>query len=210
MEKHCDIKELVLASRNNKKIEEIRRITAELGIVVRSIDEFPDCHDVDETANTFEGNSLKKAREICACTGLPALADDSGLEVDALDKAPGVYSARYAGTHATDAQNVIKLLASLGDSSERSARFRCVIALVSPDGKEVVFDGKVEGTIAQKQQGDNGFGYDPIFFPEGYEPHSDKGGNVGVTFAQMDAAQKDAQSHRGRALEKFIHWLKNL
>lgn len=192
------ISEMVLATRNKKKLEEIGRITSGFGIKVRSLAEFSRCPEVEETADTFEGNALKKAREICACTGLVALADDSGLEVDALGGAPGVYSARYAGEGATDARNVSKLLHALGDNPRRGARFRCVIALVTLDEEEAVFDGKVEGAIGHEEQGSNGFGYDPIFFPEGH----------GRTFAQMDAVEKDSMSHRGRALEKFAAWLK--
>jgi len=193
------IGEIVLATGNRKKLEEIRRITADMGITVRTIKEFPDCPEVVEDADTFEGNALKKAREISAHTGLAALADDSGLEVDALGGAPGVYSARYAGEKATDAENVGKLLRELSRAEgERTARFHCVIALVLPDGAEEVFDGKVEGRIGGAGRGHNGFGYDPVFFPEGHER----------TFAEMDASEKDSMSHRGRALEKFREYLR--
>lgn len=194
--------EIILATRNRKKLEEIGRITSPLGITLRTLNEFPHCPEVEETEKTFEGNALKKAREICAATGLVALADDSGLEVDALDGAPGVYSARYAGQDATDAGNVNKLLMEMGSIPEdrRTARFRCVIALATPDGLEEVFDGSVEGRIGTSEKGHNGFGYDPVFFPEGH----------GRTFAEMDAEEKDGMSHRGRALGKFAARLMSL
>lgn len=191
--------EIVLATGNKKKLEEISRITANMGITLRTLTEFPDCPEVIEDADTFEGNALKKAREISAHTGLAALADDSGLSVDALGGAPGVYSARYAGENATDAENVGKLLGELSSASGlRTARFHCVIALVLPDRTEQVFDGRVEGSIGDSQRGDNGFGYDPVFFPEGHER----------TFAEMGASEKDSMSHRGRALQKFLQYLK--
>lgn len=194
--------EIVLATRNRKKIEEIARITSPLGIRLRTLDEFPACPEVEETEETFRGNALKKAREICACTGLPALADDSGLEVDALGGAPGVYSARYAGQDATDAGNLEKLLTemSLITEDKRTARFRCVIALAAPGGMEEAFDGSVEGRIGHDQKGHNGFGYDPVFLPEGHNR----------TFAEMSAADKDGMSHRGRALEKLAARLMGL
>lgn len=195
-----DIKEIVLATKNLRKLKELQRITANLGITVQSLAGFPDCPDVVEDGDTFRDNALKKAREICAYTGMPALADDSGLEVDALGGAPGVYSARYAGEHATDADNVAKVLSGLKESADasRAGRFHCVIALVTPSGTEQVFDGAVEGKIISKQRGNNGFGYDPVFVPEGHER----------TFAEMDATEKDSMSHRGRALEKFIAYIK--
>jgi XTP/dITP diphosphohydrolase len=188
MAKKSPLKEIALATGNLKKLEEISRITGGMGITLRTLTEFPDCPEVVEDADTFEGNALKKAREISAHTGLAALADDSGLEVDALDGSPGVFSARYAGQEATDADNVRKLLAELSSvTGDRSARFRCVIALALPDGTEEVFDGSVEGRIGTEEHGHNGFGYDPVFFPEGHER----------TFAEMDASEKDSMSHRG-------------
>lgn len=189
------MKELVLATANRKKLAEMARILDGLGVRLLSVADFPSMPDVVEDAGSFEGNALKKAREVMRHTGLASLADDSGLEVDALGLAPGVYSARYAGEGATDADNVDKLLLELRDTpaQERTARFRCVIALVTPDGAERTFEGKVEGTIGSARHGDNGFGYDPLFFPEGH----------GRTFAQMAAEEKDSMSHRGRALAAF-------
>jgi len=201
MAKTAELREMVLATGNRKKLEEINRITGSMGITLRTLTEFPGFPEVVEDADTFEGNALKKAREICAFTGLAALADDSGLEVDALNGAPGVYSARYAGEDATDAENVRKLLSELSRTDrEKSARFHCVIALVLPDGTEKVFDGRVEGRIGEAEQGHNGFGYDPVFFPEGHDR----------TFAEMDATEKDSMSHRGRALEKFREYLQEI
>lgn len=189
------MKELVLATANKKKLAEMARILEGLGITLRSIAEFPGMPDVVEDAGSFEGNALKKAREVARQTGLAALADDSGLEVDALGLAPGVYSARYAGEGATDADNVRKLLHELGNTppSRRTARFRCVIALVTPDGAERTFEGKVEGAIGTKLRGEGGFGYDPVFIPEGHDR----------SFAEMSAQEKDSMSHRGRALAAF-------
>lgn len=194
------LKEIVLATRNRKKLKEMERITAGLGIVLRTVDDFPDMPDVVEDGETFSENALKKAREISSFTGLAALSDDSGLEVDALGRAPGVYSARYAGENATDQENVEKMLKDLGGATDRTARFRCVIALVAVGGHgpvEEIFDGTVEGDIGHELRGDNGFGYDPVFFPEGHER----------TFAEMDASEKDSMSHRGRALKKFREYL---
>lgn len=196
------LKEIVVATRNRKKLEEIGRITGGFGISLKTLDEFPGSPEVVEDGETFKHNALKKAREISAHTGLAALADDSGLEVDALQGAPGVYSARYAGEDATDADNVSRLLRELGSAStdRRTARFHCVIALVTPSGIEEVFDGTVEGRIGTEERGHNGFGYDPVFFPEGHSR----------TFAEMDASEKDGMSHRGRALQKFADFLNKL
>jgi len=193
------VKEIVVATRNRRKLEEIGRITGEMGITLRTLEEFPACPEVVEDGETFRDNALKKARETSAFTGLAALADDSGLEVDALKGEPGVYSARYAGKDATDADNVKKLLSKLSSCTDgRAARFRCVLAFVTPDGLEEVFDGKVEGSIGTVERGHNGFGYDPVFFPQGYDR----------TFAEMSAGEKDGMSHRGRALEKFGQYLR--
>lgn len=185
---------VVLASANAKKAKEIARIAgATLDLVPRP-DHVP---DVVEDADTFEGNARLKAVALAEATGLSALADDSGLEVDALGGAPGVRSARFAGEEATDEQNVDLLLAQLAsrsDPADRRARFRCVIVLLDPDGTEVVVDGTVEGTIAAAPRGDRGFGYDPVFVPDG---------SGGLTFAEMDLADKDALSHRGRALQRL-------
>lgn len=194
------VMELVVATRNRKKVEEIRRILEGLHVELLTLEDFPGCPDVEETEGTFEGNALKKAREVAACSGKAALADDSGLEVDALGGAPGVYSARYAGAESSDRENVGKLLVELGDlpEDERRGRFVCVIALAYPDGRTETFSGSVEGSIGRESAGQWGFGYDPVFYPEGH----------GRTFAQMSAAEKDSMSHRGRALRKLREFIK--
>ncbi|MBF0262547.1 MAG: XTP/dITP diphosphatase [Magnetococcales bacterium] len=191
---------LVIATRNRKKMEEIRRILTLPENDPFSLDDFPGCPEVIEDGMTFTENADKKALAVARFTGLPALADDSGLVVDGLDGAPGVYSARYAGDEATDAQNVAKLLDALAarPQASRSARFECVLALADPNGQTAHFTGTVEGRIADHPMGHNGFGYDPIFIPVGHD----------LTFALMPAADKDAMSHRGRALAmlaKDIH-----
>src|SRR5512144_2943947 len=164
--------EIVLATRNKKKIEEIRRITAGLPVTVLSLDDFPGCPETVEDRDTFEGNAVKKADEVCRFTGRPALADDSGLEVDTLGGAPGVYSARYAGGTGggNDVRNYEKLLAELEGvpDGQRSARFVCVIALAFPEGTVKTFRGYSEGCISHKPRGKSGFGYDPVFVPKGF------------------------------------------
>lgn len=192
--------EIVAATRNSKKLAEIGRMLEGSGISLLGLDDAGVCPEVDEDAPDFRGNALKKARETAQCTGRAALADDSGLVVDALDGAPGVYSARYSGPEATDSENNKKLFEALKGvpAEKRTARFVCALALVLPsDGSggvsgdsEYVFEGKVEGRIAEAPMGQSGFGYDPLFIPEGHER----------SFAQMSGQEKDSMSHRGRAL----------
>jgi len=186
---------LVLATRNQGKINEFRRILEELApgqIELIGVDQFPDLVDVDETGSTFEENSLLKSRYTCAATGLPAIADDSGLCVDALNGDPGIYSARWAGIHGDDQANIEKLLEQLKDVPEdkRTARFKCVASLVLPDGREQIAEGRFEGHILHAPVGENGFGYDPIFQPLG----------LSISSAQMSAQEKDLVSHRGKSL----------
>lgn len=190
---------MVAATRNRKKLEEIRRITEGMPVTLLTLDEFPGCPEVQETEDTFEGNAAAKALSIARCTGRAAIADDSGLEVEALGGAPGVLSARYAGEGATDRDNLDKLLREMEavPGVRRGARFVCVIAFALPDGTVETFRGEVRGTIGRRPLGRTGFGYDPVFFPEGRDR----------TFAEMSAAQKDALSHRGRALEEFRRYL---
>jgi XTP/dITP diphosphohydrolase len=188
---------VVLASANPKKAGEIAAIAGDRIALVARPAEVP---DVIEDADTFEGNARLKAVALVEATGLAALADDSGLEVDALDGEPGVFSARYAGEGASDADNVAKLLAALEaagalEPSARTARFRAVVILRRADGAEVVCEGVVEGTIADAPRGDGGFGYDPVFVATDGD---------GRTFGEMDAAAKHAISHRGRALEELV------
>ncbi len=191
--------EIVLATRNKKKIEEIRRITEDLPIAIRSLADFSECPETVEDRDSFEGNATKKAVEVCQCTGKIALADDSGLAVDALDGAPGVFSARYAGEGADDVRNYEKLLAELKGvpPDKRTARFACCIALAFPDGKVMTFFGEARGSITMEPKGKTGFGYDPVFLPDGYTR----------TFAEMTGAEKDCLSHRGKALEKLAKFL---
>ena len=197
---------IVLATRNRKKTEEIRRILAGRGISLQNLEDFPACPEVVEDGTTFQENAVKKAQQVAHYSGLPALADDSGLVVDALDGAPGVYSARYAGPDASDRENVDKLLISLQQAvktkgSNRHAHFECVLSLAHPSGAVRSFSGRVDGYIVETPQGENGFGYDPIFAPHDSTQASTQAPTQ--TFAEIGAEQKDAMSHRGRALALF-------
>ncbi len=184
---------LLVATRNRHKLEEIRQIFALPGLDLLAADEVPGLpEDVVEDAETFEGNALKKARELCVASGLWTLADDSGLEVVALGNAPGVYSARYAGEPCSYPANNAKLLREMADVADRRARFRCVIALCAPDGREWTVEGRCPGRIIGESRGANGFGYDPLFVPDGYSQ----------TFAELDGATKNSISHRGLALRQ--------
>jgi len=192
--------EIVLATRNKKKIEEINRITSGMPISILTIDDFPGCTEVEEEGSTFEYNAVKKAVTIAKYTGKPSLADDSGLEVYALNGAPGTLSSRYAGMDSNDMKNIEKLLSEMNSVSdeERGARFVCCMALSFPDGDVKTFFGYVEGKIGREPKGSFGFGYDPVFYPKGRS----------MTFAEMSSNEKDALSHRGKALRKFLNYLK--
>ena len=185
---------LIVATRNPDKLIELRRIldAGQVPVDVSDLDEFPDMPEVAETGLTFTENALLKARAVAAYTGLPAVADDSGLCVDALNGMPGVLSARWAGRHGDDDANLELVLAQLADipAGHRGAQFACAAALVLPSGAEHVAEGLLEGSLTTAPRGTNGFGYDPIFVPDGYE----------ITTAEMDPADKDKISHRGRAL----------
>ena len=181
---------LVLASRNRKKLEEIRVLFHLPELEVVCAVDVPGAPEVEEDGDTFEANAIKKAVALARAAGAWSLADDSGLEVDALGGAPGVRSARYAGEPADDAANNRKLLEDLGGRADRSARFRCVIALASPSGAARTVSGACEGRIIAAPRGAGGFGYDPLFVPIGFEQ----------TFAELDAAAKNRISHRGQAL----------
>ena len=187
-------KRVVLATRNAHKIGELRAILADLGVDVDLVGmaDYPDVPDVAETELTFAGNALLKAVAVAEATGLPAVADDSGICVDALNGMPGVLSARWSGSHGDDEANLRLLLAQLADvpAGERGARFVCVAALVLPSGGEHLAEGEVLGQLTRSPHGSNGFGYDPIFVPDGFE----------LTTAQMSADEKDKISHRGKAL----------
>jgi XTP/dITP diphosphohydrolase len=182
--------DLIIATRNAHKLEEIQAILGRTGLVIGSALDFPDLPDVEETGSTFEENAALKALALATATGLPALGDDSGLEVDALDGAPGIYSARYAGEPVDYAANNRKLLAALNRSTNRRARFRTALALARPNGTLLYVDGRCEGVIATAPRGTAGFGYDPLFIPDGETR----------TFAEMPAAEKNLISHRARAL----------
>lgn len=188
-------KKLVIATRNPGKIVEFRRILNELSdgaVELMGTDEFPNLVDVEETGTTFAENALLKARYTAKATGLPAIADDSGLCVDALDGNPGLFSARWAGVHGNDKANVAKVLDELAEvaDAKRGAHFICVAALVMPDGREALAEGFFHGRILRAPVGENGFGYDPIFSPHG----------MSISSAQMNAEEKDAISHRGKSL----------
>jgi XTP/dITP diphosphohydrolase len=186
---------LVLATRNQGKITEFRRILEALApgeIELVGVDQFPDLIDVEETGSTFEENSLLKARYTSKATGLPAIADDSGLCVDVLNGDPGIFSARWAGEHGKDRANLEKVLDQLKDipDDKRTAHFMCVASLVLPDGRHQVAEGRFDGHILRAPVGENGFGYDPIFQPLG----------MSISSAQMSADEKDVASHRGKSL----------
>lgn len=196
---------LLLASRNAKKLRELQRIVASeglSGIEVLSLDDVPPFPEAPETAPDFEGNALAKARDAAAATGLPSVADDSGISIDALNGMPGVLSARWCGKHGDDEANIDLVLGQLGDvpDERRVGAFVSVVALVVPGGDEVVVRGEWPGTIRRERSGANGFGYDPIFQPEGYD----------ITSAEMTAEQKDSLSHRGRALRLLLPHLGKL
>lgn len=193
---------IVVASANPKKAAELAELLA--GLDVRVLARPDDVADVVEDGETFLDNARLKAVALAAATGEVSLADDSGLEVDALGGDPGVRSARFAGDGATDADNVALLLRRLAEAAafteaERGARFRCVLVLRWPDGRELTAQGRVEGHIADVPVGDGGFGYDPVFVPSASDARGD-----GRTFAQMSAAEKQAVSHRGRALRDLV------
>jgi XTP/dITP diphosphohydrolase len=188
--------QFVLASANKDK-------AAEIAVMLDGFDLLPrpaDVPDVEETGDTLEENARLKAWALVNATGLPAIADDTGLEVDELDGAPGVYSARFAGENATYADNVQKLWEAMIGASTRAARFRTVALAAFPDGSEVIGHGVVEGVIADDPRGDEGFGYDPLFIPSTGD---------GRTFAEMTRAEKEAVSHRGRAFRALAAGLRN-
>jgi XTP/dITP diphosphohydrolase len=186
---------IVLATGNRDKVRELRHALDGLAIEILTREDFPGLPDTIEDGSTLAANALKKAREIRTATGLMAMADDTGLEVEALDGEPGVYSSRFAGLGATYADNVKLLLERMRSIPEkhRDARFRCVIALVEPTGAEILVEGICEGRILTESRGDGGFGYDPVFFVPSH----------GKTFAEMSVAEKDGISHRGLAMAKM-------
>ncbi|MBI4552899.1 MAG: XTP/dITP diphosphatase [Candidatus Latescibacteria bacterium] len=193
---------IVLATRNNGKIEEMRAGLVDAGWTVRSCADFPGCPVVEETGVTFAENALLKARAVARFARHPALADDSGLEVDALGGAPGVHSARFSGPDATSASNNAALLGRLSGvpDAARTARFRCVIAVAAPNGRAWIVEGVCEGRVGTTPRGTAGFGYDPLFIPDGYTQ----------TFAELDRTTKNQISHRGRAMRAVSALLRTL
>ncbi len=195
---------VVLATRNQHKVAELRRIleSADIDVELVGTDEFPDLPDVPETGSTFAANALLKATDVAQRTGLVAIADDSGLSVDALNGMPGILSARWAGEHGNDRANLELVLAQLTDvpDNRRGAAFHCAAAVATPDGDERVVEGVLEGTLIREPRGTNGFGYDPIFTPRGYV----------LTTAELTPGEKDAISHRGQAFRALVPVLREL
>ena len=196
---------IVIASRNKGKKFEIQELLKNFPVKIRALDEFGPVPEIEESGKTFEENAYKKASFVARILGVPALADDSGLVVEALDGRPGVHSARYAGEHAGDRQRCLKLLDEMEGRTNRRAAFECVLSVAVPSGAALTYEGRCEGLIAQKRAGSGGFGYDPIFFYPA----------AGKTFAEMTAAEKNSVSHRGKALselcaefEKVLIWIR--
>jgi len=189
------MKKLIIATRNNNKVREIKDILKDVPVIIESLCDLNIDVDIVEDGATFEENAYKKAVEIMKITGYPSLADDSGLEVEALHGEPGVHSARYAGIHGDDKRNNEKLLELMKDIpyEKRKARFVSVITVVFPDGRKVEARGEINGYIGTEPKGDNGFGYDPLFIVPEYEK----------TFAQLGGEIKNKISHRGKALEEL-------
>jgi XTP/dITP diphosphohydrolase len=195
---------VVLATRNEHKVVELRRILDGAGLDIELVGtgQFQDLPEVAETGSTFAANALLKARDVAARTGLTAVADDSGLSVDALNGMPGILSARWAGKHGDDQANLNLLLAQLADTPKqrRRAAFHCAAAVATPEGDERVVEGVLEGSVIDEPRGTNGFGYDPIFTPIGYV----------LTTAQLTPDEKDAISHRGQAFRALVPVLSEL
>ena len=199
MQPHNSEARIMLATRNQGKIRELETLLAPFGVRTLGLGDVPDLPEIEETGVTFAENALLKAREISALTGLVAVADDSGLEVDILGKAPGVYSARYSeslGIPATDARNIQKLLEALNGvpSDQRTARFRCCMAACAPSGDTLLAEGAWEGKVTEAAFGSNGFGYDPVFFDQ----------DEGRTAAEMSAQEKNSRSHRAKAVAELL------
>jgi len=195
------MKKIVIATENMGKLQEIEESLRDTGIMIASLRDFPSLPPIEEDGMSFRENALKKARIVVRYTDTVTVADDSGLEVDFLDGAPGVHSARFAGEGASDADNNSKLLKLLEDIplSQRGASFRCVLAVLNPKGKELVVEGECRGAIGHEERGRNGFGYDPIFLlPE-----------LGKTLAELPIDEKNKISHRGKALATLKEVLKD-
>ncbi|WP_338750483.1 XTP/dITP diphosphatase [Bacillus sp. FJAT-52991] len=186
---------VIIATKNKGKAKEFAEMFASFGMNVKTLLDYPEYADVEETGETFEENAILKAEEICKLTGRLVIADDSGLMIDALDGRPGVYSARYAGEEKSDEANIQKVLEELRDvpSEKRTARFYCALAIAMPGKETTTVAGTCEGRITEEKQGTNGFGYDPIFYVEQFE----------ATMAQLTPETKNSISHRGQALKKL-------
>lgn len=196
---------LVIATRNKGKKQEIKELLKDFPVVIKNLDDFGPIPHLEEDGDTFDENAYKKASFAARVLGLPALADDSGLIVEALDGAPGIHSARYAGENATDEQRYLKLLDDMKGESNRKAAFECVISIAVPTGPALTYEARCKGLIAKEPAGSNGFGYDPVFF---YTP-------LNKTFAQITREEKNRISHRGKALaelksefDKVLTWIR--
>lgn len=195
---------LVIATKNKNKLIEFKEILKNSAIEVKSLADFGPIPEIIEDGDTFDQNAYKKAHQTARILGLPTIADDSGLVVEALGGAPGVYSARYAGPGATDAENCTKLLGELSGKKNRNAYFSCVLSIAVPSGPALTYEGRCDGVILHEPRGTSGFGYDPLFYFEEY----------GKTFAELTLGEKNSVSHRGRALNEvkveidmIIKWL---
>jgi len=195
---------IVLATRNQGKVKEFQRVLADYPVDLKCLNDFGPIPEAVEDGETFDDNAYKKAIFTAKVLGLPAIADDSGLVVEALDGAPGVHSARYAGENATDQDNIDKLLKEMTGQTNRRAAFQCVISIAVPSGPALTYEGSCAGTISTEMCGDGGFGYDPVFFHPG----------LGKSFAECSMAEKNRVSHRGQALtevgqefDKILIWL---
>jgi XTP/dITP diphosphohydrolase len=194
------MKEFILATGNKHKVEEMKAILKGLPVKIIPISDYPNFPHTIEDGNTLEKNAIKKAKEAAAFFKKWAIADDSGLEVEALNGAPGVYSARYAGESCCSQNNNDKLLKELENIDNRKAQFRCIIAIANPSGQEWIAEGKIEGIISRTMSGENGFGYDPLFFVEKYNK----------SFAQLEPSIKNQISHRAKAAQKLKEIIKNM
>jgi XTP/dITP diphosphohydrolase len=198
------VKIIVLATRNKGKVREFRELLKDFPVEIKSLSDFGPIPEVEEDGKTFDDNAYKKALFTAKVLGLPAIADDSGLVVEALGGAPGVISARYAGENATDRDNIDKLLSEMDGKENRRAAFECVISIAVPSGPALTYEGRCEGEITREPRGISGFGYDPVFFYPEYNK----------TFAEISSEEKNSVSHRGKALgevvaefDKILKWL---
>ena len=192
------MKNLVFATGNSHKLQEVQGLFKE-GFALSCLKDVNITEDIPETADNLKDNALQKAWYVYNKCGIPCFADDTGLEVEALDGAPGVYSARYAGEQKDSKQNMLLLLENMKGKNNRNARFRTIIAYIDENAEEHIFEGEIRGTIIENMAGENGFGYDPIFVPEGYDK----------TFAELSSETKNSISHRARAMEKFLSYINN-